>query len=56
LDKLSGFTIDTAQLAIPKEADGSNLLATATLPNKSVFTFALVCNSQYQFPLNIGST
>ncbi|KAJ5657052.1 hypothetical protein N7507_009002 [Penicillium longicatenatum] len=41
LDKLSGFTIDTAQLAIPKEADGSNLLATATLPNKSVFTFAL---------------
>ncbi|KAJ5934088.1 hypothetical protein N7466_003635 [Penicillium verhagenii] len=41
LDKLNGFSIDTAQLLIREEADGTNLLGTATLPNKSLFTFAL---------------
>lgn len=42
LDKLSGFSIDSANLVIPKEADGTNLRGTAILPNHSVFTFALV--------------
>lgn len=42
LDKLSGFSIDSAQVIIPKEADGTNLKGEATLPNHSVFTFALV--------------
>ncbi|KAJ5718951.1 hypothetical protein N7493_007406 [Penicillium malachiteum] len=41
LDKLNGFSIDSAQVVIPKEADGTNIIATATLPNRSVFTFAL---------------
>ncbi|KAJ5630161.1 hypothetical protein N7528_003818 [Penicillium herquei] len=41
LDKLKGFSIDSAQVVIPKEADGTNIIATATLPNRSVFTFAL---------------
>ncbi|KAJ5697122.1 hypothetical protein N7488_010806 [Penicillium malachiteum] len=41
LDKLKGFSIDSAQVVIPKEADGTNIVATATLPNRSVFTFAL---------------
>lgn len=42
LDKLSGFSIDSARVLIPKEADGTNLVGEATLPNHSVFTFALV--------------
>lgn len=41
LDKLSGFAIDSVGL-IPKAQDGSNVAGTATLPNHSVFTFALV--------------
>mgnify|MGYP002718748820 FL=1 len=50
LDKLRGFAIDSARLIVPKEEDGTNLRGTATLPNHSVFTFALVysliCPSQ----------
>lgn len=42
LDKLSGFSIDSARVLLPKEADGTNLVGEATLPNHSVFTFALV--------------
>ena len=42
LDKLSGFSIDAARLVLPAEADGTNLRGTATLPNHSVVTFALV--------------
>lgn len=42
LDKLSGFSIDTASLILPAEEDGTNLRGTATLPNHSVVTFALV--------------
>ncbi|KAJ5688519.1 hypothetical protein N7462_002911 [Penicillium macrosclerotiorum] len=38
---LKGFSIDSARLLIPKEADGTNLAGVATLPNHSVFTFAL---------------
>ncbi|KAB8217296.1 hypothetical protein BDV33DRAFT_232910 [Aspergillus novoparasiticus] len=41
LDKLSGFSIDTASLILPAEEDGTNLRGTATLPNHSVVTFAL---------------
>ncbi|OOQ89561.1 hypothetical protein PEBR_07759 [Penicillium brasilianum] len=41
LDKLSGFSIDSARVLLPKEADGTNLVGEATLPNHSVFTFAL---------------
>ncbi|KAJ5355537.1 uncharacterized protein N7496_012749 [Penicillium cataractarum] len=41
LDKLSGFSIDSARVLIPKEADGTNLVGEANLPNHSVFTFAL---------------
>jgi hypothetical protein len=43
LDKLSGFSINSARVVIPKEADGTNLVGEAILPNHSVFTFALVC-------------
>lgn len=42
LDKLSGFSIESAKVLIPKAADGSNLQGEAILPNHSVFTFALV--------------
>lgn len=42
LDKLSGFSIDSASVSLPPKADGSNLIGTATLPNHSVVTFALV--------------
>ncbi|KAJ6064396.1 hypothetical protein N7499_013076 [Penicillium canescens] len=41
LNKLSGFSIDSARLIIPKEADGTNLVGVVILPNYSVFTFAL---------------
>ncbi|GLI81809.1 hypothetical protein PoHVEF18_010200 [Penicillium ochrochloron] len=41
LDKLSGFSINSARVVIPKEADGTNLVGEAILPNHSVFTFAL---------------
>ncbi|KAJ6100077.1 hypothetical protein N7467_001612 [Penicillium canescens] len=41
LDKLSGFSIDSARLVIPKEADGTNLVGVVIFPNYSVFTFAL---------------
>lgn len=42
LDKLSGFSIDKAGLALPPKEDGSNLAGMATIPNHSVVTFALV--------------
>ncbi|KAJ5875744.1 uncharacterized protein N7473_013091 [Penicillium subrubescens] len=41
LDKLSGFSINSARVVIPKEADGTNLVGEAILPNHSDFTFAL---------------
>ncbi|KAJ5833479.1 hypothetical protein N7474_001790 [Penicillium riverlandense] len=41
LDKLSGFAINSARLALPAEDDGTNLLGSATIPNYSVVTFAL---------------
>ncbi|KAJ5542745.1 hypothetical protein N7461_008748 [Penicillium sp. DV-2018c] len=41
LDKLRGFSIESARLLLPKEADGTNLRGKAVLPNHSVFTFAL---------------
>jgi hypothetical protein len=42
LDRLSGFSIESAQVLIPKAVDSSNLQGEAILPNHSVFTFALV--------------
>lgn len=42
LDKISGFSIDSASLALPPKPDGSNLVGQATLPNHSLVTFALV--------------
>ncbi|KAJ5106106.1 hypothetical protein N7456_002781 [Penicillium angulare] len=56
LDKLKGFAIDSAQLVIPKEDDGTNFVGTATLPNHSVFTFALgnVTLNLQSFNLDIG--
>ncbi|KAL4891818.1 hypothetical protein BDV59DRAFT_203091 [Aspergillus ambiguus] len=41
LDELSGFSIDSASIALPPESDGSNLVGSATLPNHSLVTFAL---------------
>ncbi|KAJ5403185.1 hypothetical protein N7509_003056 [Penicillium cosmopolitanum] len=41
LDRLNGFSIDSVQLLLPKEEDGTNIVGSATLPNHSVFTFAL---------------
>ncbi|QRD87036.1 hypothetical protein F9C07_2059793 [Aspergillus flavus] len=41
LNMLKGFSIDNAGVVLPPEADGSNLLGQATLPNYSVVTFAL---------------
>ncbi|KAJ6000851.1 hypothetical protein N7481_001260 [Penicillium waksmanii] len=41
LDRLSGFSIDSARLLLPKEEDGTNIVGSANLPNHSVFTFAL---------------
>ncbi|KAI9036444.1 DUF3712 domain-containing protein [Aspergillus affinis] len=41
LDQLSGFSIDSARLLLPAEADGTNLRGEAVLPNHSVVTFAL---------------
>ncbi|KAJ5601227.1 hypothetical protein N7510_010761 [Penicillium lagena] len=41
LDKFSGFSIPSARLIIPEEKDGTNLVGTAVLPNRSVFTFAM---------------
>ncbi|KAJ5278581.1 hypothetical protein N7478_003953 [Penicillium angulare] len=45
-----------AQLVIPKEEDGTNFVGTATLPNHSVFTFALgnVTLNLQSFNLDIG--
>ncbi|KAJ5718842.1 uncharacterized protein N7483_009924 [Penicillium malachiteum] len=56
LDKLDGFSIESAEVAIPKEADGTNIIATATLPNRSVFTFALgnVTLNLWSYDLLIG--
>ncbi|GMF77380.1 unnamed protein product [Aspergillus oryzae] len=42
LNMLKGFSIDNAGVVLPPEADGSNLLGQATLPNYSVVTFALI--------------
>jgi hypothetical protein len=39
---LNGFSIGSASLQLPPASDGSNLIGTATLPNYSVVTFALV--------------
>ncbi|KAJ5807956.1 hypothetical protein N7474_009225 [Penicillium riverlandense] len=41
LDKFKGFSIPSARLIIPEEEDGTNLVGTAVLPNRSVFTFAM---------------
>ncbi|KAJ5086195.1 hypothetical protein N7532_010966 [Penicillium argentinense] len=41
LNKLSGFSIQSARLLFPNESNGNNLVGTANLPNHSVFTFAL---------------
>lgn len=49
LDKLRGFSIESARLLISKDDDGDNFVGTAILPNHSVFTFALVCSV---IPLN----
>lgn len=42
LDKIRGFSVESARLLIPEEEDGTNLAGTAILPNHSVVTFALV--------------
>jgi hypothetical protein len=42
LNGFKGFTIDSARLQLPAEADGSNLFANATLPNQSVLTLEIV--------------
>ncbi|QKX56957.1 uncharacterized protein TRUGW13939_04065 [Talaromyces rugulosus] len=41
LNGFKGFTIDSARLQLPAEADGSNLFANATLPNQSVLTLEI---------------
>ncbi|OKP11078.1 hypothetical protein PENSUB_3514 [Penicillium subrubescens] len=41
LDKFSGISVPSAYL-IPKQDDGTNFKATAVLPNRSVFTIAMV--------------
>ncbi|KAJ5087917.1 hypothetical protein N7456_011533, partial [Penicillium angulare] len=41
LDKIEGFSIPSASVALPPKADGSNLLGSAVLPNYSVVTFEL---------------
>ncbi|KAJ5224166.1 uncharacterized protein N7469_007669 [Penicillium citrinum] len=41
LDKLRGFSIESARLLMSKDDNGDNILGTAILPNHSVFTFAL---------------
>lgn len=42
LNQFKGFSIDSARLQVPAEADGTNLLANATLPNQSVLTLEIV--------------
>lgn len=44
LDKFNGFSIPSARLIVPTEKDGTNLVGTAVLPNRSVFTFEMVCS------------
>ncbi|CRG86116.1 hypothetical protein PISL3812_03119 [Talaromyces islandicus] len=41
LNQFKGFSIDGARLQLPPEADGTNLLANATLPNQSVLTLEI---------------
>lgn len=41
LDSFAGFTIADPQLLLPKRADGTNLIANATLPNPSVMTLEI---------------
>lgn len=38
LNQFNGFSIDSAELVLPAESDGTNLLANATLPNQSILT------------------
>ena len=40
--QFAGFSIDSAQLILPAERDGTNLIATATLPNPSILTLEVV--------------
>lgn len=42
MDKFDGFSIPSARLIIPTQKDGTNLVGTAVLPNRSVFTFEMV--------------
>ncbi|CAL5872809.1 uncharacterized protein PFLUO_LOCUS7078 [Penicillium psychrofluorescens] len=41
MDKFDGFSIPSARLIIPTQKDGTNLVGTAVLPNRSVFTFEM---------------
>jgi len=41
LNKLNGFSIDSARLIIPPLAEGTNILGNATLPNPSIVNFNL---------------
>lgn len=42
LNKFDGFSIDGAELVLPAESDGTNLVANATLPNQSILTLEIV--------------
>lgn len=45
LNKLDGFTFSSAAVVFPPDPDGTNLKGTVILPNPTVVTFELVCNS-----------
>jgi hypothetical protein len=38
---LKGFSIDTARIILPPEADGTNFVGEITLPNPSIVAFEL---------------
>ncbi|GAD98918.1 conserved hypothetical protein [Paecilomyces variotii No. 5] len=42
LNQFQGFAIEDSTLLLPPEADGTNLIANATLPNQSVMTLEIV--------------
>jgi hypothetical protein len=45
LNSLDGFSFASAAAVFPPEADGTNLKGTVILPNPTVVSFELVCNT-----------